>query len=748
MVFYKHWFTGFLLGITFICNAQSPYSTDTEFIAAYQNEFSFYDTWPSSFIHDSFILLVSEYSTCVTISIDDLNFIKQINMIPFKRYFVALPSNFPKYTLEKEISRSISIKGNSPLSAYYGINFGLGADLPDSITTVNFTEAQTLIGRNNLGKYYIANHSDSEVNSKRHNNETIAITTLISIQNNNSLNFRLKTNTYLSANDLNFGIVSILRDSMNIINLDALDIFTFISTVHNILSEDRLTGSSFASTNNKKFALFTTPVDNTCFNNILFGGAVRFLFEQQKPVSYFGTEYHVAPLQNWCCNLYSFVATKDSTVVEIDGQAVWLLDSLDHIDTSFTGPAFFKSNYPISGYLSGCSSIGDNQNPLSPFSVTLSSDKELIKRSLFTTLTEPDTGNHYVVGLVTQTKNTGLLTLDSLPLTGVSFTPFIADSAWSWANFEVDTGVHILQSDSGFHAIHYTWYPSDSLPPGDINSFSFPAYGYVLPESIPFPQDSFYFNIKTQNSPFQYFQDYDTSICVGEILTFKPNAARHTTWQWNFGDGTDTLQTVGYQAAGEIKHSYNQPGNYWLTVNDTAFCTKRDSVLIKVIAAPIAQFTHTATLGCNGLWVQLQNQSQGAISYQWQLPNGQSAQTNPGFFYQGTSPITVTLTATDGQCSNTTTQTFTPQSTEFTQENIPNVFTPNADGVNDCFIINEALGFTDCYDLQIFNRWGDLVFTSTNPQDCWTGKNLADGVYFYVLSLGKVNYKGEVHLLR
>jgi gliding motility-associated-like protein len=69
---------------------------------------------------------------------------------------------------------------------------------------------------------------------------------------------------------------------------------------------------------------------------------------------------------------------------------------------------------------------------------------------------------------------------------------------------------------------------------------------------------------------------------------------------------------------------------------------------------------------------------------------------------------------------------------------IPNVFTPNGDGMNDCFgLVNlNDMAFAT-FDLQIFDRWGKLIFSTSNPADCWNGEinggvATAD-VYVYVL---------------
>ena len=92
---------------------------------------------------------------------------------------------------------------------------------------------------------------------------------------------------------------------------------------------------------------------------------------------------------------------------------------------------------------------------------------------------------------------------------------------------------------------------------------------------------------------------------------------------------------------------------------------------------------------------------------------------------------------------------------------VPNVFTPNGDGVNDEFRV--AFKSLATYSCQIFNRWGRLVYKSTDPGKGWdgtiNGKPAAPGAYYYVIQAtgtddddeGKpVKYKlsGDINLLR
>ncbi len=86
---------------------------------------------------------------------------------------------------------------------------------------------------------------------------------------------------------------------------------------------------------------------------------------------------------------------------------------------------------------------------------------------------------------------------------------------------------------------------------------------------------------------------------------------------------------------------------------------------------------------------------------------------------------------------------------------LPNVFTPNADQLNDLF---QPIGYPSAnpkavverIDLKIFNRWGNVVFETNNPEVNWDGKNMqngqdcADGVYFYVCDVYFESFEGLV----
>src|SRR5690606_9746457 len=84
---------------------------------------------------------------------------------------------------------------------------------------------------------------------------------------------------------------------------------------------------------------------------------------------------------------------------------------------------------------------------------------------------------------------------------------------------------------------------------------------------------------------------------------------------------------------------------------------------------------------------------------------------------------------------------------------IPNLFTPNGDGLNDRFVIKNLMQYQG-RELLIVNRWGNQVYKSNNYNNDWDGGSLAEGTYYYILRVRKGNtgewrtYKGAVAIIR
>lgn len=76
---------------------------------------------------------------------------------------------------------------------------------------------------------------------------------------------------------------------------------------------------------------------------------------------------------------------------------------------------------------------------------------------------------------------------------------------------------------------------------------------------------------------------------------------------------------------------------------------------------------------------------------------------------------------------------------------IPNVITPNGDGMNDRFHIDGIAGRENF--VQIWNRWGQEVFSASNYQNNFMAKDLSDGTYFYFVRVLDKEYTGNLHVL-
>jgi gliding motility-associated-like protein len=86
---------------------------------------------------------------------------------------------------------------------------------------------------------------------------------------------------------------------------------------------------------------------------------------------------------------------------------------------------------------------------------------------------------------------------------------------------------------------------------------------------------------------------------------------------------------------------------------------------------------------------------------------------------------------------------------------VPNAFTPNGDGINDCLGL-QRWGGANIEEFSIFNRWGERVFTTNKPVTCWDGRFRGEaqpaGGYTYIIKAktfcGTIKRSGVVMLIR
>jgi len=186
----------------------------------------------------------------------------------------------------------------------------------------------------------------------------------------------------------------------------------------------------------------------------------------------------------------------------------------------------------------------------------------------------------------------------------------------------------------------------------------------------------------------------------------------------------------------------NQAGTYTVVaIDNITGCQTTETISITqttVSALASADFT----TGPAPLTVNFNNQSTGATTYSWTFGDGNSSiSTNPSNVFTTSGTYSVVLITTNGSCI--------ASDTIFIKVNagleIPEIFTPNGDNLNDVFYIKGLESYPNA-SIQIFNRWGNPVYNSNPYKNNWDGSPNAAGktgsgklptsTYFYILELG------------
>ena len=223
------------------------------------------------------------------------------------------------------------------------------------------------------------------------------------------------------------------------------------------------------------------------------------------------------------------------------------------------------------------------------------------------------------------------------------------------------------------------------------------------------------------------------AVCSPSLILFDDNSVSGTlsdpitSWLWNFGDGTQSTSE-------DPSHSYASPGNYLITLTVTTGggCQNNNAsapFAITATPSPIAAFSMNSTyFDLPHESLTLNNQSTGANSYIWNFGDGSSSTIDePTYTYTSVGIFSVQLIAMNQYgCSDTATAELTTDA----EVVFPNAFTPNPDGpnggsydindlTNDVFFPHTS-GVVE-FELQIFNRWGELIFESFDIKKGWDG---------------------------
>jgi gliding motility-associated-like protein len=261
---------------------------------------------------------------------------------------------------------------------------------------------------------------------------------------------------------------------------------------------------------------------------------------------------------------------------------------------------------------------------------------------------------------------------------------------------------------------------------------------------------------------FEYFPPSGCSPLTVDFTNLS-QFADPSTYFWNFGANQGTSRAIN------PSYTYFEPGIYTVSLSaanatgDTVTTIK--SMIIEVFPSPVAQFSvYPQVLDIPGDILYTRNRSIGATSFQWDFgDNTTSTDFEPQHKYETEGMFEISLIAYGPDGCNDTTRLSSPVRTELSgQVLIPNAFSPNLTGPGSTNKLNNEvfiplMNRVSKFQMYIFNRWGTLLFESSNQELGWDGyfegKLCPQDVYVYKIILeyddGKtITRTGDINLIR
>ncbi|MFL5762462.1 MAG: PKD domain-containing protein [Bacteroidia bacterium] len=265
----------------------------------------------------------------------------------------------------------------------------------------------------------------------------------------------------------------------------------------------------------------------------------------------------------------------------------------------------------------------------------------------------------------------------------------------------------------------YTWTATSATTAG-VNNLSNGYYYLIVTDSLGC-NDSAFFSIAESTAPVITLSADDTAGCSPLCVQFNSTSTLPVAnYSWNFADGSSSVLS-------DPSHCFNA-GTFpvSLITIDSVGCvdTTYLSSPVTVLAKPNAGFSinPASPIDVNTL-IHFIDQSSNAFSWLWNFGDADSSVSiiqNPSFTFDQTGTYVTRLIVSDGPCSDTTYMT-TVIDIGFTFY-APNSFTPNGSGLNDTFIPRGIMWKENTYELLIFDRWGNELFKSNDPETGWDGK--------------------------
>jgi gliding motility-associated-like protein len=240
----------------------------------------------------------------------------------------------------------------------------------------------------------------------------------------------------------------------------------------------------------------------------------------------------------------------------------------------------------------------------------------------------------------------------------------------------------------------------------------------------------------------------DTGICFGQgvVLSVYDGAVSYTWSPPNGLSSTNTSSTTASPAS---------TTTYIVNVNTGNGCIFKDTFVVTVSPATVANFFFTPTFPIPNTAIKFTSTGSNASSYTWDFGDGTYGyEANPSHLYKKTGSYRVCLIVKNGkECIDSLCKTV--EADVKTAIAIPTAFSPNGDGVNDILYVRG--GAVQSFILRIFNRWGQLVFETNDFSKGWDGTFKGQpqdmDIFAYVLTASFIDgstrqHTGNISLLR
>ncbi len=275
------------------------------------------------------------------------------------------------------------------------------------------------------------------------------------------------------------------------------------------------------------------------------------------------------------------------------------------------------------------------------------------------------------------------------------------------------------------------------------------------------------------------------SVCTGSTALLNANVSNVPAsqlpvhWNW-YPPNSPPLSS---DTAQNPTITPNTTTNLSVVVTDAYGCKDTAYATVYVVTIPSVSWTQwTPYITCDGYVVPLMaNVSDNGSSVYWTFGDNSNLtqyQPSPGGIIWTSAPpahiydfngvYNVSVVAINSICRDTIDTTFSINDIGRYLNILPaNVFTPNSDGINDCFHpamdIQNVPNITSpdslkkvlaqCVDMEVWDRWGVKMFESSDTEKCWDGTTKGgtpakEGTYFYIAKFKDLIIKGNVALLR